>query len=185
MKRRPELKKIQLMNRGRFLKTYCLEYETRSGRRKEYELVSRTDLESPDQLGKVSSGVSVIVYCGQKLLLLKEFRMAINDYVFNLVGGMLESGESIEECVCREVFEETGLTVTEIKAVLPPAYAAVAISDITTNLVIAEAKGHLKEWDEKENIFPGLYTKEEVRELLKSEKFAARCQMIAYYFSME
>jgi ADP-ribose pyrophosphatase len=111
--------------------------------------------------------------------------MAINDYVFNLVGGMLESGESIEECVCREVFEETGLTVTEIKAVLPPAYAAVAISDITTNLVIAEAKGHLKEWDEKENIFPGLYTKEEVRELLKSEKFAARCQMIAYYFSME
>lgn len=31
------------------------------------------------------------------------------------VGGHFEEGESPEECVCREVFEETGLTLTEYK----------------------------------------------------------------------
>lgn len=183
MMRIPKLKKIHSLYRGKFLKSYSFEYEIGQGRYKNYEMVSRSDLEEPEQIGAVSSGVSVIVYCDGKLLLLREYRMAVNDYVFNIVGGMLEAGETIEECACREVFEETGLTVTKIREVLPPAFAAVAISDITTNLVIAEAKGTLKEWDEKENIFPGLYTPKEAEELLKTEKFAARCQMITYEFA--
>ncbi|MEE1312820.1 MAG: NUDIX hydrolase [Lachnospiraceae bacterium] len=183
MEQRPRLKKMHKTCNGKFLKSYRLEYEMPEGGKKYYEMVSRSELTNQQKLGSHNSGVSVVVFCEDKLLLLKEYRMAVGDYVINLVGGMLESGESIEECVKREVEEETGLVVTNIKKILPPSFAAVAICDIKTSLVIAQAQGKLKCWDEKENIYPGLYTREEAKELLRTEKFAARCQMITYYFS--
>lgn len=183
MEHRPTLKAVEKTNDGRFLKSYRLEYETEEGKTKQYEIMSRHELHGPEEVGQSNSGVSVVVFCEDKMLLLKEYRMAVNDYVYNLVGGMLEEGETLEECVKREVFEETGLEITKIVQVLPPAFAAVAISDIKTSLVIANAKGKMKKWDKKENIFPGLYTRKEVETMIRTEKFAARCQMLAYYFS--
>jgi ADP-ribose pyrophosphatase len=183
MEQRPRLKGMHKISNGKFLKSYRLEYETPKGEKKYYEMVSRSELTQKSHLGNHNSGVSVVVFSEGRLLLLKEYRMAVGDYVMNLVGGMLEEGETLEQCVKREVMEETGLSVVDIKAILPPAFAAVAICDIKTSLVIAEAKGKLKIWDEKENIYPGLYTKQEAKNLLRTEKFAARCQMITYYFS--
>lgn len=183
MEQRPRLKGMHKISNGKFLKSYRLEYETSEGKKKYYEMVSRSELTKKSHLGKENSGISAVVFCGDRLLLLKEYRMAVGDYVMNLVGGMLEPGESLEDCVKREVMEETGLSIVKIKEIFPPAFAAVAICDIKTSLVIAEAAGELKEWDEKENIYPRLYTREEASELLRTEKFAARCQMITYYFA--
>ena len=71
----------------------------------------------------------------------------------------------------------------KIKKILPPSYAAVAISDTTTYIAFVEAEGELGDHSsENEQIEAGFYTKEEVRELLETEPFSSRAQMAAYFF---
>lgn len=171
-------------NSGKYLNNYELIYENRSGKEKHYEMISRRELQSPDDIGNVSSGISMIVFVGEKMLLLREFRMAINRCVYNLCAGMINKGETIEECCKRELFEETGLTVTEIITILPPSYAAVAISDVMTNIVIVRASGEISTIAQSENeeIEPKLFSKEELKELLSTEEFSSRSQLAAWIY---
>ena len=170
---------------GRYLKNYELTYLNKAGKEKTYEIVSRKELIGPDDLGKQPSGLSIVAVCDGRLLLLEEFRMGINKRIYNLCAGMLEAGESIEECVKRELYEETGLTLKTITKVLPASYSAVAISDLKTYIVFAEVTGELEDHtSDNEEISPGLYTKEEVKELLETKEFSSRAQMAAYFFSI-
>ena len=94
---------------GKYLKNYELEYENKSGKSKKYEIVSRSEITSVDELGKKVSGVSIVVFYEGKMLLLKEFRMAVNRYIYNLCAGMIEPGETLMDTIERELHEETGL----------------------------------------------------------------------------
>ena len=138
-----------------------------------------------DELGEKINGVSIVVFYENKLLLLKEFRMAVNRYIYNLCAGMIEQGETVQETVARELHEETGLFVEEIIDILPPSYAAVGFSDILTHIAIVKAKGELSNefLSENEDIEARFYDVDEVRELLKTEKFSSRAQVMAYFYT--
>ncbi len=169
---------------GKYLKIYEITYQNKVGKEKKYEIVSRRDLQGIEDLGAAPSGVSIVATKGGKLLLLHEFRMGVNRTIYNLCAGMLETGESIETCIERELYEETGLRVKEIKAILPPSFAAVAISDTTTYIAFVEAEGDFEDHtSENEQISAAFYTKEEVKELLETEPFSSRAQMAAYFFA--
>ncbi len=169
---------------GKYLKNYELTYENKTGKEKKYEIISRKNLESAEDLGKHSSGVSIIATKDDKFLLLHEFRMGVNKKIYNLCAGMQETGESIEECITRELYEETGLTLKEIKLILPPSYAAVAISDTKTHIAFVEVEGEIEDHSsDNEEIEACFYTKEEVKKLLKNCEFSSRAQMAAYYFA--
>ena len=62
---------------------------------------------------KLSTAIIVLVRRGEEALLVKakNFR---RDY-YGLVAGFVETGETLEECVAREVMEETGLRVANIR----------------------------------------------------------------------
>ena len=62
---------------------------------------------------KLSTAIIVLVRKDEEALLVKakNFR---RDY-YGLVAGFVETGETLEECVAREVMEETGLRVTNIR----------------------------------------------------------------------
>ena len=135
-------------------------------------------------MGGNPSGVSIVAICGGKMLLLHEFRMGINKTIYNLCAGMIEPGETIEQCIERELYEETGLKVKQIKKILPPSFAAVAISDTTTYIAFVEAEGNLEDHSsENEQIDAAFYSKEEVKKLIETEPFSSRAQMAAYFFS--
>lgn len=179
-----ELIRMEKVKDGRFLKNYVLTYKNKAGKEKNYEIVSRNEIRNEHEIGEKSNGVSIAVTMGEKLLLLREFRMGVNREIFNLVAGMLEEGETIEQCIERELFEETGLKVKKIKSILPPSFAAVGISDTMTNIAFVEAEGEISDHtSDNEQIYPKFYTKTEVKKLLQTEKFSSRCQIIAYYFS--
>lgn len=170
---------------GRYLKSYELTYLNRQGREKKYEIVSRRELSGAEDLGAKPSGVSIVATCGDKLLLLREFRMGVNRDIYNLCAGMLETDETIEDCIARELREETGLRLVKIKNILPPSFAAVAISDTTTYIAFAEVEGDPDSGgaSANEQIHAALYTREQVRELLETAEFSSRAQMAAYYFA--
>lgn len=175
------LKKIR---DGKYLKNYELTYLNKAGNEKKYEMVSRNHIESTEELGKKVSGVSIVAFCRDRMLLLKEFRMSINKSIYNLCAGMLEEGETIEACIQRELYEETGLRIKQICKILPPSYSAVGISDMKTYIAFVEADGKFEDHtSDNEMIRPEFYTKEEVRTLLETEEFSSRAQIAAYFFS--
>jgi ADP-ribose pyrophosphatase len=181
-----ELLKMEKVKDGKYLKNYELTYLNKAGREKKYEIVSRSEITSPDMLGKRVSGVSVVAYYEDKLLLLREFRMGVNKYIYNLCAGMLEPEETIEDCIRRELYEETGLQLKRIIHILKPSYAAVAISDVKTQIAFVEAEGILSDnTSENEKITAAFYTREQVRELLEQEEFSSRAQMAAWFFTSE
>lgn len=171
---------------GKYLKNYEITYLNKAGKEKKYEIVSRRELAGADDLGGKPSGVSIVATCGDKLLLLHEFRMGVNKTIYNLCAGMLEPDENIEECISRELYEETGLTVKKIKKILPPSFAAVAISDTTTYIAfveINEASPFDDHSSDNELIEACLYTRDEVKKLLETEPFSSRAQLAAYFFA--
>ena len=179
-----ELTKFEKVRDGKYLKNYELTYRNKAGREKKYEMVSRRELAGIEDVGGKPSGVSIVATYGDRMLLLHEFRMGVNRTIYNLCAGMLEPGESIEECVARELYEETGLKVRKIKKILPPSFAAVAISDTTTYIAFVEAEGDFEDHtSENEQIEARFYTKEEIKRLLETESFSSRAQMAAYFFS--
>lgn len=62
---------------------------------------------------KLNTAIIVLIHRGEEALLVKakNFR---RDY-YGLVAGFVETGESLEECVAREIYEETSLRVTNIR----------------------------------------------------------------------
>ena len=163
-----EFLKLEKVKDGKYLKNYEITYRNKSGKEKKYEIVSRRDLADVADIGGKPSGVSIVATCQDKLLLLHEFRMGVNRYVYNLCAGMLDSG----------------LHVKEIKKILPASFAAVAFSDTTTYIAFAEVEGSFEDHtSENEQIEAKFYTKAEVKKLLDTEPFSSRAQMAAYFFS--
>lgn len=180
-----ELINFQKVKDGKYLKNYELTYRNKSNNEKKYEIVSHHNLNSIDDLGAKPSGISIIATYQNKMLLLHEFRMGVNRYIYNLCAGMLEENESLEECISRELYEETGLHVKEIKKILPASFAAVSITDVTNHIAFVEVDGNFEDHtSDNELIQADFYTKEQVAELLATEYFSSRAQLAAYYFTI-
>lgn len=169
---------------GRYLKNYELTYLNKAGKEKKYEIVSRKELKDLSDVGRQTSGVSIVATKDGKMLLLREFRMGVGKFIYNLCAGMIEEGETIEDCIRRELYEETGLFVKRFGDILPPSYSAVAISDIKTYIAFVEAEGEFEDHSsENELIEAAFYTKDEVQKLLATQEFSSRAQMAAYFFA--
>ncbi|MBR1691467.1 MAG: NUDIX hydrolase [Lachnospiraceae bacterium] len=182
-----ELIHFEKVRDGKYLKNYELTYLNKAGREKKYEIVSHSEIRDVTEVGQRVSGVSIVVTMGEKLLLLKEFRMGVNRTIYNLCAGMIEAGETIEDCVRRELYEETGLELKEIVDVLPPSFAAVGLSDVKNQVVLAKVCEPERETEshtsDNEEIRAAFYTRDEAARLVRSAEFSSRAQIITYFFS--
>lgn len=176
-----KLLNLKKVRDGKFLKNYELTYLNKAGKEKKYEMISRNNLNDVSDLGQKLAGVAIVAThkSEDKLLLLKEFRMAINKEIINVVSGMIDSNETIEDCIKRELYEETGLTDITIKRILKPAYSAVGMSDEKVAVAYVEVDGEFKDnSSDNEALKPKFYSREEVAYLLENEEFASRTQII-------
>lgn len=180
-----KLLRMKKVRDGRYLKDYELTYENKIGKEKVYEIVSLKELSGPEFLGAAVTGVSIAAVYDGKLLLLKEFRMAINREIYGLCAGHLEENENVEDCIRRELYEETGLDLKRIIKIFPPSFSTVTISDAKTQIAFVEAEGTISDehMSANEQIKAAFYTPAEVLHLIETETFSSRAQMIAYGFT--
>lgn len=119
---------------------------------KEYDFISRHNFMSrePEVLSQPykqeSVGIFVFNKDKSKMLLIKEFRYPINNYVISTPADLIDSGESITDAAIRELYEEVGYTKKQvtIESVLQPSYSSVGLSDEQTASVFVTVDDSVK-----------------------------------------
>lgn len=119
---------------------------------KEYDFVSRHNFMSrePEVLSQPykheSVGIFVFNKDKSKILLIKEFRYPINNYVISTPAGLIDSNESITDAAIRELYEEVGYTNEQvtIESILQPSYSSVGLSDEQTASVFVTVDDSIK-----------------------------------------
>lgn len=175
---------------GKFITRYDLTYETLDHKEKVYEMISRDkNMKEFSHLYKRKADAVVLIMHNQdknKILLNKEFRMAVGQWVYNFPAGLIDPGETPEMAAKRELREETGLTLSSIDEILGESYSAVGFSNEKNLCVVGMASGTFQpSTSTAEEIDAAWYTKEEVRMLLRNAPFAARTQAYCYMWSKE
>lgn len=179
------LKDIIKKNEGKYLTCYELVYEGGTNSTKVYEMVSRNNnIRSVEELSNTDAEAVVMILhdsTKEKILLCKEFRMALGKYIYSFPSGLIEQGETVFECANRELKEETGLHLHSIEIQLPESFSAVGLCNEKSICIIGEACGIIgNNTNEFENIYAHWFTKEEVKHILQYESVSARMQMYCY-----
>lgn len=183
-----KFREIKKVAEGRFINRYNVIYDMENGKELVYEIVSRDkEIPSFESLHSVPAVASVMIMhdvTGEKLLLNREFRAGTGEYVYSFPAGLIEPGENPEEGARRELWEETGLQIVEIKEWLRDSYVAVGFSNEKNITCVGVAEGEFAESTNPEEIIEaGWYTKEQVRELIKHHTFTSRTQAYCYLWS--
>ena len=185
-----KFKGIKKILSGKFIHRFDIEYETVDGQTKNYEMISRhADITTLEELNGSEPDAVVLMMTdptGERILLNREFRMAAGMWVYNFPAGLIDAGETPEEAAARELFEETGMKLIEIKDVIGLSYSAVGFSNEMNVCIVGTCEGEPGKSDSVfEEIEAAWYNRKEVRELLKKERFAARTQAYLYLWSKE
>ena len=176
---------IRKIHEGRFITRYDVDYLTAEGHEKTYEIISRNrDIRTLEELQNKRPDSVVMILTdesGERLLISREYRMAMAQWIYNFPAGLIDPGETPEQSARRELWEETGLTLTRIDDVLDNSYSAVGFANERNICVFGAASGEFRRsTSDAEEIAPGWYTRAEVRALLRTEAFAARTQAYCY-----
>lgn len=185
-----KFEKIDKKEQGRFITRYDITYKTNDGNEKVYEMISRDkNVANFDELhNRPADAVVLIMHSedGERILINKEFRLAPGEWVYNFPAGLIDPGEDYKMAAERELREETGLKLISIDDFIGESYSAVGFSNEKNVCVVGRCAGEITGSDSSvEEIEAGWYTREEVRALLKTERFAARTQAYCYLWSRE
>ena len=79
-----------------------------------------------------------------RLVMIREFRVPVGDYVIGLPAGLIDPGEGVEETVRREIREETGLEVSRIERITQPLFPSAGLTDEAAAMAFVEVRGDPK-----------------------------------------
>lgn len=156
---------------GGFLKKYELHYDV-DGQPVCWEMISLNDLKTAADLAKRKTAVEIIPrFEDGDYLLCREFRFAVNDYVWQFPTGIIEGEETPAEAAARELEEETGLELARVDRALPPACYCVGLTDEIIVPLFVTVRGEMRRQnDAYEDITPRKMSLAEIRALLQQEK---------------
>jgi len=187
------LKNISKETNHPFLNYYTLTYEVEkadghhvysyfmASRKESDKLRSLTkDFSSPD-------GVIIPTICFDNnnkkyFIFTKQFRPAINSYIYSVPAGLVDNNEDIELTAKREVEEEAGAIVYETEVLSSAAPTSSGLSDEFNAVVLAKVKSFSKQnLEEFEEINTIIVPFEEADEFINNHFFALQPKFIIKY----
>ena len=191
-----KLVNVTQLTNERFLNLYTLEYE-HEGKTIRWTLASRN---KPDALTCVTGKDKADTVCivpkvrvdGKEFLVLtKEFRQPINDYVFSFPAGLVEEGEDPLTCCARELQEEIGAEeIAEVSQLTDVCYNSEGMTDesvVMYEVVVTKlGKQNLQDHEDIKTFFVPM---EELADFIKGKRLSTRaaiyCPMIAREFALQ
>jgi ADP-ribose pyrophosphatase len=138
------INQVKKITNSRFLNLFSAQYEDRKKNQKEWIFASRSNLDNPlANTSQTPDAVVIIPYHldEKKLVLIKEFRVALGGYQYGFPAGLVDKGESIEQAGSRELFEETGLSMDRVLKTSPVIYSSSGLTDESVSLLFVECTG--------------------------------------------
>lgn len=174
---------------SRFLSFYELEAVHRDGSVSPYYMVSRNPEQSSLKAvtGKnPPDGVVIYSLYQDKVVLVRQYRYPIGAFVYEFPAGLVEPGENMEQAAIREMYEETGLTLTPVPcgSYGRPFFTTVGMTDESCCTVFGRCSGEPTSCHEEvtEEIQVVLADKEECCRILREENVAIMCAYMLMHF---
>ncbi len=164
----------------KFLSLYDAKYTNKANKENHWIIASRKkyeDLKEQYFNGKKDDIDAVVIAAlhkeSNKIVLVKQFRIPLNDYVYELPAGLIDPNESIETTLERELKEETGLRLLEVNKNLGrrQLYLSGGMTEESAALIYCICEGEISTeyLEEDEDIEPILVDREEARNILESD----------------
>jgi 8-oxo-dGTP pyrophosphatase MutT (NUDIX family) len=109
----PECREYILQILTDIITRYDVDYITSEGNPKTYEMISRNrNIGTLEELQNRKADSVILILTdvsGEHILVSREYRMAMAQWIYNFPAGLIDPGENPEESARRELWEETGL----------------------------------------------------------------------------
>ena len=185
--------KITQKTHNKFVNLYDLDVTPKNGVASHYYVASRAKTEDELKLVTRENHPDGVIMFGihgpkrDKVVLIRQYRYTIGDYVYEFPAGLVERGEDYREAAVREMHEETGLKFTplDVDPMFEEArFTTVGLTDESCATVYGYTEGEIsdKYLEESEELEIVLADRDEVRRILKEEKVAIMCAYQLMHF---
>ncbi len=184
---------IRQLTHNSFLNLFEMDALTHSGKPFHYYFVSRNQKENIKVITKSERAEGIIIFSISKenpdnLVMIKQYRYPLDDYIYELPAGLIEVGEEAEEAAVREMLEETGLRLEVYQSgnasMRRAFYMGPGFTDESNQTVFGYVSGSIskKNQEDSETIQVCMVNKEEARRILAEEKVSLRCAYLLLLF---
>lgn len=184
------IKNFQKLTNLPWLNLFQVTYDDQQGIERQWQLASRAEIPKcvTDSFDKPDAVVIAAYHQGeQKVVICREYRVPLGDFEYGFPAGLVDAGESIEDATRRELLEETGLKLTEVKMVSPTLYSSAGMTDESVAMVYVTCDGEPTTAGNQgtEQIEVILSSATEVKQLCydKSLKFDAKAWLVLSQFA--
>ena len=190
-----KINKLTTLAETKFLNLYNAEYSNKGGNIKNWIIASRKEKENLEGVylnNKELQDDAVLIVPfhkeEEKIVVIRQFRVPINSYIYEMPAGLIDKGESPQTAITRELKEETGLDVIEIlkNTVKGQLFLSPGMTDESVTSVFCTCGGTISKayMEEDEDIETILLSQKEAQELLiKDVKFDIKCYIYLQEFA--
>ena len=187
-----KVQNLETLSQTKFLSLYNANYINKGGNKKTWTIATRKSKEALEEQffnGKEDKVDAVVILAyhkdEKKLVAIRQFRIPLNNYVYELPAGLIDNNDDIISTVKRELKEETGLDLEEVfeDNMGQKLYLSPGMTDESVSLVYCSCSGEVsnENLEEDEDIETVLLSREDAQKILNSNE---RCD-IKFFMALQ